>query len=30
MELIGNRKELDSETGLSGLRTEESDIYTLP
>jgi hypothetical protein len=30
MELMGNRRELDSEIGTSGLRTEESDIYTLP
>jgi len=30
MELIGNCRELDSEIGASVLRTEESDIYTLP
>jgi hypothetical protein len=27
MELIGNRGKLDWETAVSGLRTEESDIY---
>jgi hypothetical protein len=30
MELMGNRRELDWETAVAGLRTEESDIYTLP
>jgi hypothetical protein len=30
MELMGNCRELDSEMTASGLRTEESDIYTLP